>query len=203
LTCSKHIGTDGRPHSSFVHDACAPQEQFHISHSDVDFTCKGRKCCMTEDILQTDASCQHGIYDQAYHLSGEIVVVCSWLLSLGESTLAAAWWNDRLGVAKDVSSGPPPRRSLQDFTLLSIHRRGIHISEMCSILNYTAEAKSNTRIQRPPKRTAWPNNLDAVQDRLRASAPHRAVWHSGGLLLTAPVLKGEYPRPAMHNTMSV
>jgi len=77
LTCSKHIGTDGRPHSSFVHDACAPQEQFHISHSDVDFTCKGRKCCMTEDILQTDASCQHRTYDQAYHLSGEIVVVCS------------------------------------------------------------------------------------------------------------------------------
>ena len=47
----QHISTDGKPHSSFVHDACAPQEQFHISHSDVDFTCKGRKCCMTEDIL--------------------------------------------------------------------------------------------------------------------------------------------------------
>ena len=24
----QHISTDGKPHSSFVHDACAPQERF-------------------------------------------------------------------------------------------------------------------------------------------------------------------------------
>jgi hypothetical protein len=153
----------------------------HTSHFDLDFTFKECRCCMTEDYRQ------HRIYDQAYRLSGKIVLVCSSLLvGLGKSTFAAAWWNDRPGVAKLVSSGPPPRRSLQDFTLLSIYRRGIHMSDICSILNYTAEAKSKTSLQRP--RAAWLNSLDAVQDRLRASAPHRAVWHSGDLLLFVPLL---------------
>jgi hypothetical protein len=37
-------------------------------------------------------------------------------------------------------------------------------------------------------RAAWPINLDAVQDQMRAYTLHGAAWHSGSLLSTVPLL---------------
>jgi hypothetical protein len=107
--------------------------------------------------------------DQAYHLPEEIVGGVSFLRL--PVTLATALIDHRcqgrfIGATSTSITFPGLHSASMQHRS---HRRGIHISEICAILNYTAEAKGNTSFQRP--RAAWLNNLDAVQDRLHASAP--------------------------------